>query len=143
MMAFGEAVRTLCEPYYSSKTNVRPPIDPEVYFKMLLVGFFENPGSERGIASRCADSLSIRKFLRYELTERLPDHSTLSVIRHRLPELVSASVFALVLTAMRREGLVRGSQLGFDRKRRTAPHSQHRNPRQPATTKLLAFSTGG
>lgn len=113
-MGFGEAVRALCEPYYSSKTNVRPPIDPEVYFKMLLVGFFENLGSERGIASRCADSLSIRTFLRYELTERVPDHSTLSVIRHRLPESVYASVFALVLTAMRREGLVRGSHLGID-----------------------------
>ena len=113
-MDFGSQVRALCEPYYSSKSNVRPPIDPEVYFKMLMVGFFEGIGSERGIASRCADSLSVRSFLRYELTERPPDHSTLSVIRHRLPESLYASVFELVLTEMRRVGLVRGKHLGVD-----------------------------
>jgi len=55
-----------------------------VYFKMLLVGFFENLASERGIAARCADSLSIRQFLHYDLTEATPDHSSLSVIRGRL-----------------------------------------------------------
>jgi transposase len=113
-MRFGDQVRALCEPYYSTKSNVRPPIDPEVYFKMLLVGFFENIGSERGIASRCADSLSIRSFLRYALTEQIPDHSTLSVIRHRLPELVYQSVFMLVLSELRSRGLVRGKHLGVD-----------------------------
>jgi transposase len=62
----------------------RPGIDPEVYFKMLVVGFFENIESERGIAARCADSVSIRAYLRYELTETLPDHSTFTAIRQRL-----------------------------------------------------------
>ena len=51
-MDFGSEVRALCEPYYSTKSNVRPPIDPEVYFKMLMVGFFENIGSERGLVER-------------------------------------------------------------------------------------------
>ena len=51
---------------------------------MLMVGFFENIGSECSIASRCADSLSIRGFLGYTLTEGTADHSSLSVIRERL-----------------------------------------------------------
>ena len=76
-ISFGKQIRTLCEPYYSEKTNCRPPIDPEVYFKMMIIGFFENLRSERGIASRCADSLSIRAFLGYTLTESTPEHSSL------------------------------------------------------------------
>ncbi|MCA1790287.1 MAG: transposase, partial [Thioalkalivibrio sp.] len=55
---FGDSVRTLCEPYYESDQSRggRPGIDPEVYFKMQLIGFFEGLPSERGIAARCADS---------------------------------------------------------------------------------------
>ena len=81
-------MRALCEPSYSSdeEKSGRPGIDPEVYFKMLLVGFFENLPSERGIASRCADSLSIREFLHYSLNERTPHHSSFTRIRQRLPE---------------------------------------------------------
>ena len=62
----------------------RPGIDPVVYFKMLMVGFFEDIASERGIAVRCQDSISIRAFLGYDLTQDTPDHSTLSIIRSRL-----------------------------------------------------------
>jgi transposase len=113
-MGFGEKVRAFCEPHYSPKSNVRPPIDPEVYFKMLLVGFFENIRSERGIAHRCGDSLSIRSFLRYDLTQQVPDHSTLSVIRQRLPKELYIGVFRLVLDALRTHGLVRGKHLAID-----------------------------
>jgi transposase len=61
-----------------------PGIDPVVYLKMLMVGFFENLPSERAIAARCEDSLSVRAFLGYGLEESTPDHSSLSVIRQRL-----------------------------------------------------------
>ena len=97
--SFGDAVRELCAPYYSESAVGRPPVDPEVYFKMLMVGFFEKIGSERGIATRCEDSLSIRRFLRYDITEATPDHSTLSVIRERLPIEVYQEVFAFSLAA--------------------------------------------
>src|SRR3970282_1588666 len=68
---FGEAVRALCEPFYETDERVggRPGIDPEVYFKMQMVGFFENLASERAIAARCSDSLLIRQFLHYALHE--------------------------------------------------------------------------
>ena len=88
---FGDFVRKECAPYYTAGGPGRPPVDPEVYFKMLMVGFFEKLGGERGIATRCEDSLSIRRYLRYDLTEATPDHSSLSIIRQRLPKEVFAA----------------------------------------------------
>ncbi|MFH2004872.1 MAG: transposase [Bacteroidota bacterium] len=113
-MKFGQQVRKLCEPYYSDKTNCRPPIDPEIYFKMLMVGFFENLRSERGISSRCADSLSIREFLGYSIIESTPEHSSLSVIRQRLPLSVYSQIFSIALKELKNHGLVKGKNLAFD-----------------------------
>lgn len=107
-MKFGDKVRELSAPHYSNKNNVRPPLDPEVYFKMLMIGFFENINSERGIASRCADSLSIRSFLKYDLTESTPDHSTLSITRKRLPQSIYSQVFSIILAELKKQGLVKG-----------------------------------
>ncbi len=111
---FGDFVRELCGPLYSQGSAGRPPIDPEVYFKMLFVGFFENIGSERGIASRCEDSISIRRFLHYDITESTPDHSSLSVIRDRLPLEVFHEVFGFSLRPLRKAGLLRGKEIGID-----------------------------
>jgi transposase len=111
---FGKQIRKFCEPYYSDKTNCRPPIDPEIYYKMLMIGFFENLRSERAIAARCADSLSIREFLGYTLTESTPDHSTLSLIRNRLPHSIYSQVFSIVLKELQNNGLVKGKNLALD-----------------------------
>jgi transposase len=115
-IGFGDAVRTLCAPYYEADGGQggRPGIDPEVYFKMQMVGFFEHLRSERGIAARCADSLAIRAFLHYGLTEATPDHSTLTVIRQRLTPEVFQGVFALVLRALKKHHLLRGTRLTLD-----------------------------
>ena len=59
---FDEFAEALCEPYYAERLG-RPSIPPGVYFRMLLVGYFEGIGSQRGIAWRCGDSLSLREFL--------------------------------------------------------------------------------
>jgi transposase len=111
---FGDQMRHLCAPYYSQEDAGRPPIDPEVYFKMLMIGFFENISSERGIAFRCADSLAVRSFLHYSLTENTPDHSSLSVIRKRLPEGIFGRMFSVVLAATKEHGLVKGKNIGLD-----------------------------
>ena len=111
---FGNKVRKEFNSFYSQKANVRPPIDPEVYIKMMMVGFFEGISSERGIASRCADSFSIRAFLGYSLTESTPDHSTLSVIRNRIPLQVYSKIFSIVLEALKKAGLVKGKNLSLD-----------------------------
>jgi transposase len=113
-LRFAEEVRALCAGAYSANGLGRPGIDPVVYFKMLMVGFFENIASERGIAERCQDSLSIRAFLGYDLTESTPDHSSLSVIRNRLGEDTYDAVFMLILRALQEQGLVKGRHVGID-----------------------------
>ncbi len=75
---------------------------------MLFVGYFEGIGSQRGIAWRCADSLSLREFLRIPLTEPTPDHSSLSYIRDRLPQDVHEAVFNWVLQVAAAKKLLRG-----------------------------------
>ena len=111
---FAARVRGLCAPAYSDSGKGRPGIDPVVYFKMLMIGFFENLPSERAIAERCDDSRSARFFLGYDLTEHTPDHSTLSIIRDRLGEDVYQDVFLLILSALQTHGLVKGKNVGID-----------------------------
>lgn len=81
---------------------------------MLMIGFFEGLENERQIASRCADSLSLRGFLGYRLDEATPDHSSMSVIRLRLGAECFQAVFALVLRALHDHGLLKGRHLGID-----------------------------
>jgi hypothetical protein len=72
---------------------------------MLLIGYFEGIQSQRGIAWRCADSLSLRKFLGIPLTEGTPDHSSLTHIRERLPQEVHEKVFEWVARSI--QGMAR------------------------------------
>ena len=91
-----------------------PSIPPGRYFRMHLVGYFEGIDSERGIAWRCADSLSLREFPRLGERERAPDHSWLSKTRSRLPHEVHEEVFAWVLARLAAAGLVKGDRIGVD-----------------------------
>jgi transposase len=112
---FAREVWAICEPAYAQAARGgRPGIDPVVYLKMLMVGFFEDLPSERAIASRCADSLSIRGFLGYELSDATPEHSSLSVIRNRLSGEQFDAIHLVLLRALRAHGLLRGRQLGID-----------------------------
>jgi len=112
--AFAAKVRALCAPAYDKSGVGRPGIDPVVYLKMIMVGFFEDLPSERAIAARCADSMSIRAFLKYELNEKTPEHSSFTVIRQRLGLEIYERIFALTLQALREHGLLRGKNLGID-----------------------------
>jgi transposase len=111
---FAGKVRQLCAPAYKQAAVGRPGVDPVVYLKMIMIGFFENLPSERAIAARCADSISIRQFLGYELQESTPDHSTFTVIRQRLGLEVYQQIFQLSLQALQTHGLLRGKNLGID-----------------------------
>jgi len=102
-----------CAPYYADKKG-RPSIPPGVYFRMLLIGYFERIDSERGICWRCADSLSLRYFLGLGLDENTPGHSTLSRIRGRLPLEVHEAVFGWALRVLGSYGLIDGKTLGVD-----------------------------
>ena len=110
---FDEAVEKACEPYYDAARG-RHSISPGTYFRMLFVGYFEAIESQRGIAWRCADSLSLREFLGVRLCEATPDHSTLSKTRDRLPTDVHELAFRLVLAAAAERGLLKGKTLGVD-----------------------------
>jgi len=102
-----------CAPHYASRRG-RPSIPPGRYFRMHLVGYFEGIDSERGLEWRCADSLSLREFLRLGTTEPVPDHSWLSKTRSRLPLEVHEAVFAWVLQRLAEHGLIRGDRIGVD-----------------------------
>jgi hypothetical protein len=81
---------------------------------MLLVGYFEGIDSQRGIAWRCADSLSLKAFLCYGPTESTPDHSSLTKIRDRLPAELYAEVFQFVLTLVEKHKLLTATVVGVD-----------------------------
>jgi transposase len=113
--AFDCEVEALCSAYYEKDGTLgRRSIPPGVYFRMLLIGYFEGIESERGICWRCEDSLSLRSFLGLELDERIPDHSTLSRTRNRLPAEVYEQVFNLVLGIVDQHGLLKGKVVGVD-----------------------------
>ena len=88
---FDEWIEGLCEPHYAK--SGRPSIPPGVYFRMLLVGYFEGIDSQRGIAWRCADSLALRQFLGVPLDQATPDHSSMTNTRKRLPPEVFQEAF--------------------------------------------------
>jgi hypothetical protein len=96
---FEAFVEAACLPYYKDSKTGRPSVAPGVYFRMLFVGYFEGIHSQRGLDGRCADRLALREFLGIPLGEAMPDHSTLSVTRERLPPEVHDSVFEFVLSA--------------------------------------------
>ena len=110
---FDRFVEELCRTYYHA-TIGRPGIPPGTYFRMLLVGYFEGIGSQRGIAWRCADSLSLRTFLGVPLTEETPDHSSLTRVRDRFSLEVHVEVFRFVLGVASEQGLLKGKTVAVD-----------------------------
>jgi transposase len=110
---FDRTVEEMCEPYYHAHLG-RPSIPPGVYFRMLLIGYYEGIGSQRGIAWRCADSLSLREFLGIPLTEETPDHSSLTRVRDRLPLETHAAVFQWVLALAAEKKLLPGKTVAVD-----------------------------
>lgn len=112
---FDHWVEDRCQQYYEQQEKRgQPSIPPGVYFRMLLVGYFEGIGSQRGIAWRCADSLSLREFLGTPLDEDTPDHSTLTNTRKRLPAEVFEEVFQFVLRIAVEKKLLSGKTVGVD-----------------------------
>ena len=109
---FDAWVEKLCEPYYADRG--RPGIPPGVYFRMLLIGYFEGIDSQRGIAWRCADSRSLQEFLGLPPTAASPDHSSLTRMRQRLPLELHQEVFAFVIKIAKERGLVKGKTLAVD-----------------------------
>ena len=110
---FDEWVESQCRRFYAERMG-RPSLPPGTYFRILLIGYFEGIDSERGIAWRIADSLALRSFLGYGVTEAPPDHSTISRTRRLIDVETHQAVFSWVLQVLGREGLLDGKTLGVD-----------------------------
>jgi len=110
---FDEFVEGRCRQFYAAKRG-RPSLAPGVYFRLLLIGYFEGVDSERGIAWRAQDSLALRRFLRVGLNEAPPDHSTISRTRRLIDVETHREVFTWVLGLLAEKGLLKGQTLGID-----------------------------
>ena len=110
---FDRFVEDLCARFYAPQFG-RPSLTPGIYFRSLLIGYFEGIGAERGIAWRLADSLALRRFVGIALDEGTPDHSTISRTRRLIDLDTYAAVFAWVLEVLARRGLIVGKRVAID-----------------------------
>jgi transposase len=110
---FDRHAEQVCAKFYAKKMG-RPSLPPGVYFRCLFLGYFEGIDSERGIAWRAADSLSIRDFLGIPASKATPDHSTISKTRKRIDLEAHQAVFNWALGVLDAAGLVRGKTVGVD-----------------------------
>lgn len=105
-------VRDLVRDTYAE--SGRPSIDPVVFFKLQLILFFEGLRSERQLMRVVTDRLSLRWYLGYDLTESLPDHSSLTRLRQRYGEAVFRRFFEAIVEQCIAAGLVWGKELFID-----------------------------
>lgn len=110
---FDEFVEKECAGFYADH-NGRPSLAPGIYFRLLLLGYFEGIDSERGIAWRASDSLGLRRFLGFGLDEKTPDHSTISRTRRLIDVETHRKVFFWVLGLLADRGLLKGKRIGID-----------------------------
>lgn len=110
---FDEFAERECAKFYADNIG-RPSVAPGIYFRLLLVGYFEGIDSERGIAWRAADSLGLRRFLGIGIDEQTPDHSTISRTRRLIDLETHRKVFFWILEVLRDRGLVKGKTVGID-----------------------------
>ncbi len=105
----------MCKPYYAPRMGA-PSLPPGRYFRMHMIGYFEGIDSERGIAWRCADSFSLRDFLRLSSQEKGEGSRSLVVVAHALglPHAAHEKVFGWVLKLVAERGLVKGERIGVD-----------------------------
>src|ERR1700723_2219650 len=99
--------------FYHAKLG-RPSLAPGLYFRIMMIGFFEGLDSERGIAWRLADSLTLREFLSIGLDEKTPDHVTISRTRRLIDGETHQRIFTWVLERLAQGGLVKGKTIGVD-----------------------------
>jgi transposase len=110
---FDQFVEGLCHKFYATVMG-RPSLQPGRYFRLLLLGYFEGLDSERGIAWRASDSLTVRSFLRLPLDEAPPDHSTISRTRRLIDLETHRAVFTWVQERLVEVGLLTGKTVAID-----------------------------
>src|SRR6516164_4616488 len=105
----------LCAKFYDDGSRGgRPGLAPGIYFRCLLVGYFEGIDSERGIDWRCNDSLSLKAFLGVACDQPAPDHSTISRTRRLIDIETHGEVFGYLLKVLANHNLIDGTTAGID-----------------------------
>ena len=110
---FDDFAEAQCATFYA-ETMGRPGLPPGIYFRLLLIGYFEGIDSERGIAWRAADSFALRDFLGVGLADAPPDHSTMSRTRRLIDLETHRALFTWVLQCLSTAGLVKGKTVAID-----------------------------
>jgi transposase len=110
---FDGFVEGRCAKFYAVKYG-RRSLTPGIYFRALMIGYFEGIGAERAIAWRLADSLALRRFVGIALEEKTPDHSTISRTRRLIDLETHREVFAWVLGVLADRGLLKGKRIAID-----------------------------
>src|SRR5579863_5046341 len=111
--SFDSFCESNCAEFYHEKLG-RPSLAPGLYFRIMMIGFFEGLDSERGIAWRLADSLTLRQFLSIGLDEKTPDHVTISRTRRLIDAETHQRIFSWVLERLAQGGLLKGKTIGVD-----------------------------
>lgn len=97
------------------ENNGRPSIDPEVFFRMCLVGYLYGIASDRQLCEELRYNLAYRWFCRYSLADEIPDHLSMTRIRDRLGEEIFEEIFNQVLELCRKKKLLKdGGEILFD-----------------------------
>jgi len=89
-------------------------VDPIVFFKICLVGYLNNINSDRKLIEYCSNCLDVRLFIRYDIDESLPWHSTISRTRQLYGEQVFIELFKKILSLCVEKGMVRGKRQAVD-----------------------------
>ena len=120
-------IHDLCAPLYCAD-NGRPAIDPEILFRMLLVGYLYGIKSERRLEEEINYNIAYKWFCGLELTEKAPDATTISQNRRRrfrdnnIPE----RIFNEILRQCIARGLVGGAILYTDSTHIKAKANKHK-----------------
>ena len=138
---FDGFVEGKCHEFYAAVMG-RPSLAPGVYFRLLLLGYFEGIDSERGIAWRATDSLAVRSFLRLPLEEPPPDHSTISRTRRLIDLGIHRAVFTWVLERVAEAGLLKGTTVAIDATTLEANAAMRSIVRRDTGESYEAFLTG-
>lgn len=89
-------------------------IDPVVFFKICLVGYLNNINSDRRLIEYCSNCIDVRWYIKYDIDEELPWHSTISRTRQLYGEEVFLTLFQKVLSLCVEKGMVRGKRQAVD-----------------------------
>ena len=139
---FDEFVEKGCAKFYAAKYG-RPSLTPGIYFRALLIGYFEGIGAERGIAWRLADSLALRRFVGIALDEYTPDHSTISRTRRLIDLDTHGEGFSWVLGVLADRGLLKGQRIAIDATTLEANAAMRSIVRRDTGESYEEFSAGG